>query len=79
MTILVTGGAGFIGSHLIWRLVKSCPDYTIINLDALTYTADMSRLDDINSVPNYMVTVNPDGLCYCNFFNYVFYFSKVNL
>lgn len=53
MTILLTGGAGFIGSHLIRHLIKKYPNYTIVNLDALTYAADLSRLDDVIDVTNY--------------------------
>jgi len=53
MTILVTGGAGFIGSHLIRHMVKSYPDYNLVNLDALTYASDLSRLEDVKDAPNY--------------------------
>lgn len=49
--ILVTGGAGFIGSHLIRQLLTSSPDVRIINLDALTYAGDLARLDDMAGHP----------------------------
>ncbi len=52
-TILVTGGAGFIGSHLVRLLVNKYPEYTIVNLDALTYAGNLENLRDIENAPNY--------------------------
>ena len=52
-TILITGGAGFIGSHVVRRFVKQYPDYRILNLDALTYAGNLDNLDDIADAPNY--------------------------
>ena len=52
-TILITGGAGFIGSHLVRRMVKNYPQYRIINLDALTYAGNLANLADIEQEPNY--------------------------
>jgi len=51
--IIITGGAGFIGSHVVRRLVKNYPDYTIINLDKLTYAGNLANLVDIENEPNY--------------------------
>lgn len=51
--ILITGGAGFIGSHLVRLFVNKYPDYHIINIDALTYAGNLENLKDIETAPNY--------------------------
>ena len=52
-TILITGGAGFIGSHVIRLFVNKYPDYKIVNLDKLTYAGNLENLKDIENKPNY--------------------------
>jgi len=52
-TILITGGAGFIGSHVIRLFVNKYPDYHIVNLDALTYAGNLGNLIDVADRPNY--------------------------
>lgn len=52
-TILITGGAGFIGSHVVRRFVKNYPNYNIINLDVLTYAGNLENLTDIEKSSNY--------------------------
>ena len=51
--ILITGGAGFIGSHVVRLMVARYPAYQIFNLDALTYAGNLENLKDIESAPNY--------------------------
>jgi dTDP-glucose 4,6-dehydratase len=51
--VLITGGAGFIGSHVVRLFVNKYPSYTIVNLDKLTYAGNLENLKDIENKPNY--------------------------
>ena len=52
--VIITGGAGFIGSHVVREFVTRLPQTTIINLDALTYAGNLENLKDIETEPNYI-------------------------
>ena len=51
--IIITGGAGFIGSHVVRRFVQNHPDLHIINLDVLTYAGNLENLKDVEKAANY--------------------------
>jgi dTDP-glucose 4,6-dehydratase len=53
MNILITGGAGFIGSHVVRRFVNQYPQYRIVNFDLLTYAGNLENIRDIEEAPNY--------------------------
>jgi dTDP-glucose 4,6-dehydratase len=52
-TVIITGGAGFIGSHVVRLFVNKYPEYKIVNLDALTYAGNLENLRDVDHAPNY--------------------------
>ena len=52
-TVLITGGAGFIGSHVVRRFVQRYPETTIVNVDALTYAGNLENLADVDQAANY--------------------------
>ena len=66
-SIIITGGAGFIGSHVVRLFVNKYPDYRIINLDKLTYAGNLANLKDIEDKPNYkfvkMDICDFEGVC----------------
>lgn len=51
--VMITGGAGFIGSHVVRLFVQKYPEYTIVNFDQLTYAGNLENLKDVESAPNY--------------------------
>ena len=53
MTIIVTGGAGFIGSNFVFHMLKAHPDYRIVCLDKLTYAGNLSTLEPVMDNPNF--------------------------
>ena len=75
-TILVTGGAGFIGSNLLRRMVKKYSDYTFINLDKLTYAGNLENLKGLESFDNY--TFIKGDICDSNLLNDLFHKYSIN-
>src|SRR5690554_6753889 len=74
-TILITGGAGFIGSHLVTHFVKNHPTYKIINLDKLTYAGNLANLKAVENAPNYLF----EKADICNFDHMMELFKKYNV
>ncbi|MBP7506070.1 MAG: GDP-mannose 4,6-dehydratase, partial [Prolixibacteraceae bacterium] len=52
-TLLITGGAGFIGSHVVRLFVNKYPGYRVVNLDKLTYAGNLANLKDVENLPHY--------------------------
>lgn len=74
--ILITGGAGFIGSHLVRRFIKKHPDYKIINLDLLTYAGNLANLKEVENAENY--TFIKGDICDYDFIYKTFVEQKID-
>lgn len=62
MNIIVTGGAGFIGSNFVFHMLNKYPDYRIVCLDCLTYAGNLSTLEPVMNHPNFRfakININP--------------------
>lgn len=75
-TILITGGAGFIGSNFIRYIIKKYSDYKIINLDKLTYAGNLENLKDIENNPNYKF-IRGD-ICNSSLVDEIFKYNKID-
>ncbi|WP_423737491.1 dTDP-glucose 4,6-dehydratase [Chitinophaga caseinilytica] len=74
-SILITGGAGFIGSHVVRLFVNKYPTYTIVNGDALTYAGNLENLNDVQNKPNYVfekIDITDENSVYAAFEKYQF-------
>ena len=76
MKVLITGGAGFIGSHVVRLFVNKYPNYQIYNLDKLTYAGNLANLTDIENKPNY--TFIKGDIVDADFINQLFALHKFN-
>ncbi|XP_031554858.1 dTDP-D-glucose 4,6-dehydratase-like [Actinia tenebrosa] len=74
--ILVTGGAGFIGSHVVILLVERYPEYYVVNLDKLDYCASLKNLQKIQDKPNYKFIEG--DICEANYLKYIFQCEKID-
>ncbi|MEP7263779.1 MAG: dTDP-glucose 4,6-dehydratase [Bacteroidota bacterium] len=74
--ILITGGAGFIGSHVVRRFLKNYPDYNVINLDKLTYAGNLANLKDVEHFKNY--TFVKGDICDADLLSHVFEKYKID-
>ena len=69
-TILVTGGAGFIGSNFVPYFCEKYPEYHVVNLDKLTYAGNLDNLKECASMPNY--TFTQGDICDAEYIEHVF-------